>query len=167
MLTSKSVRETEDIGRRIGALLQPADVVCLFGDLGSGKTCFVRGVCRSLCGEDEVSSPTFTIINEYSGKLPVYHFDFYRLENEEQIFDLGYEEYFYGEGVCLIEWAERAPSLYPKQRIEIYLKAIFEKGKESWRRIHIRAFCEEGRLRDWEREFEKEKSAFASNPASF
>lgn len=167
VLTTKSVAETEALGRRVSALLQAGDVVCLFGNLGSGKTCLVRGICSGFDSSDDVSSPTFTIINEYAGELPIYHFDFYRLENEEEIFDLGYEEYFYGDGVCLIEWAERAQSLYPKQRIEIFLEPIFETGKESWRRIIIRAIGENEWLRDWEHEFQNEKKNLAENTAGF
>ena len=129
--------ETMKLGEQFSRLLQPGDVVGFFGDLGSGKTHLIKGICSGLNCGDEVSSPTFTIINEYKGKYPIYHFDFYRIDSEIEIFNLGYEEYFYGAGVCLIEWAERAVSFFPKEYIGVYLKGIFEKGKESIREIKI------------------------------
>ncbi len=164
-LTTKSVEETENLGQRLSQLLQPGDVICLFGDLGSGKTALARGFCSGLGCNDDVTSPTFTIINEYAGKFPVYHFDLYRLESEEEIFDLGYEEYFFGEGVCLIEWAERALSLYPKERIEIYLEPIFEKGKESWRIIRFNLLLPAERISDWKNMIKEDKIAAAKEPA--
>ena len=134
---TRSAEETEEFGRFFGQYLQKGDVVCLIGDLGTGKTVLARGICSALGCAKEVSSPTFTIINEYQGKFPVYHFDFYRLKDESEIYDLGYEEYFYDDGVCLIEWAERARNLLPDRRIEFHLSAIFEPGKENMRQIEI------------------------------
>lgn len=129
--------ETQSLGEKISSLLQQGDVVCLFGDLGSGKTCLVRGICRGYGCENEVTSPTFTIINEYNGKHPIFHFDLYRINSVQEIFDLGYEEYFFGSGICLIEWAERAETILPEENIKILMSGIFEQGKENIRNIKI------------------------------
>jgi len=117
--------------------LMPGDVVTLLGELGSGKTCLVRGICKGLECADQVTSPTFTLINEYRGRFPVYHFDFYRLESEQEIFDLGYEEYFFGDGICLVEWAERALPLLPQNYIEIRLRSFFEPGRQNCRELSL------------------------------
>ena len=142
--------ETVQLGEQFSQLLEPGDIVGFFGDLGSGKTCMIKGICQGLnCGE-EVSSPTFTIINEYSGKYPVYHFDFYRIDAEVEIFDLGYEEYFYGAGICLIEWAERVTSFFPDEYIGIYLKGIFQPGMENVREIKIELNGQKIEKRSWD-----------------
>ncbi len=130
--------ETIKLGERFSKHLKPGDVIGFFGDLGSGKTHMIKGICSGLNCANEVSSPTFTLINEYSGDIPVFHFDFYRIDSEVEIYDLGYEEYFYGIGICLIEWAERVVSFLPKEFIGIYLKGVFEKGKENVREITFR-----------------------------
>ena len=124
-------------GIRFASLLTEGSVVALYGDLGSGKTTCIRGLCRGLGVEQVVTSPTFTLINEYRGRLPVYHFDFYRLESPEELWDLGLEEYFYGDGVCFIEWPEIVRDLLPADRIEIHLAARFEPGWEQKREIRV------------------------------
>ena len=104
-----SPQETEKLGNLLGSQLARGDIVALIGELGTGKTCFARGVATGL-GIDKgvpVVSPSFTIVNEYPGTPPVYHFDFFRIDNILQVFDLGYEEYFFGEGVTIIEWGEK------------------------------------------------------------
>ncbi|MFQ5706238.1 MAG: tRNA (adenosine(37)-N6)-threonylcarbamoyltransferase complex ATPase subunit type 1 TsaE [bacterium] len=135
---STSPEETMRIGAELAAALVPGDVIALFGELGSGKTVFTKGVCRGLDVVDEVTSPTFTLIHEYQGCVPVYHFDFYRIEGLNEIFELGCEEYFYGEGVCLVEWADKGQVLLPKSRYDVYLKNLFEAGSEKTRNILIR-----------------------------
>jgi len=147
---SQSEQETIKWGINIGSLLEPGDVIGLFGELGSGKTRTIQGICQGLMCKDIVSSPTFTIINEYRGKCPIYHFDLYRIESEQEIFDLGYEEYFYSEGICLIEWAERAHTLLPPNHIEIYLKGFFNNGKENLREIKFKPIGPLMKLRNWE-----------------
>lgn len=122
--------ETKTIGKKIGEKLLPGSVVALFGELGSGKTCLVQGICQGLKISDFVTSPSFIIINEYRGKYPTYHFDLYRLQKEEELVNIGYEEYFFGNGVCLIEWAEKAKNLLPEKRIEIELKIVSENERE-------------------------------------
>lgn len=145
-----SENETITWGRRLARLLQPGDVIGFFGNLGSGKTRTIHGICQGLKCGDQVSSPTFTIINEYTGIYPVYHFDLYRIESEQEIFDLGYEEYFYGDGICLIEWAERVLSFLPPDHIEIHLKGFFEPGEENIRQIVFKPVGLNMLQRNWE-----------------
>ncbi len=135
---SRSEEETIRLGEALADVLQPGDVVALFGELGSGKTRLVQGVCRGMGVAEDVTSPSFTLINEYSGRMPVYHFDFYRLERLEEIAALGIDEYFDGPGVCLIEWAERALPLLPEPRLDVHLDIFPEPGRENERLISIR-----------------------------
>ncbi|MFH1288946.1 MAG: tRNA (adenosine(37)-N6)-threonylcarbamoyltransferase complex ATPase subunit type 1 TsaE [bacterium] len=131
-IVSKSAKKTEAIGRKISSFLCPGDVVCLIGELGAGKTCFSRGLISGLGAANKyIGSPTFTIINEYQGKFPIYHFDLYRLTNETELEVLGFEEYFYGSGVTIIEWADKMKKLLPNDRLEIYFSHI----NETTRRI--------------------------------
>ncbi len=123
MLTvvSHSVAETIALGTRLGALVGPGDFIALTGDLGTGKTHFARGVAAGL-GVDPavpVTSPTYTIVNIYAGRLPLYHFDLYRLAGDHEEVELGFEEYFYGDGVCLVEWAERWSEILPEERLTV------------------------------------------------
>ncbi len=112
--TSNSAAETESLGRDFARKIDKGDVVALRGDLGSGKTQFVKGVVAGLGSGNEVTSPTFTLIHEYSGgRLPIYHFDFFRIEDRQSAERLGLDEYFFGDGVCLIEWADKFPELIP------------------------------------------------------
>ena len=141
--------ETFRWGQRLSQFLEPGDVIGFFGDLGSGKTRTIQGICNGLACDHDVSSPTFTIINEYQGKFPIYHFDFYRIESVGEIFDLGYEEYFYNEGICLIEWAERVQSLLPPNHIEIHLKGFFQPGKENLREINFKPIGQMMLERNW------------------
>lgn len=114
MFISKSAEETVEVGRRYGYAAGKGDVLALAGDLGAGKTQFVKGFVAGLESSAEVTSPTFVLIHEYGGgRLPVYHFDFYRLENRNAILRLGFDEYIFGDGVSLIEWADRHPDLIP------------------------------------------------------
>jgi tRNA threonylcarbamoyladenosine biosynthesis protein TsaE len=118
---SRSPDETRSLGAVFAAGLVPGDVVALYGELGAGKTEFVKGACGAL-GIDvaEVSSPSFTIVNEYAGvDLSVYHFDAYRIKKPDEFFELGYEEYFSGKGVCFIEWPERIEALLPEDAIRL------------------------------------------------
>ena len=105
---SNSAQETEALGERLAAVLRPGDVVAYTGDLGAGKTAFTRGLARGLGVPDRVTSPTFTIVNEYEGgRLPLFHFDLYRMESPEELFDIGWEDYLARGGVCAVEWSER------------------------------------------------------------
>ncbi len=124
--TTASPEETTALGHQLAAHLHPGDIVALYGDLGAGKTHLVKGICAA-CGipEASVTSPTFTIVNEYPGdRFPLYHFDAYRIERVEEFFELGYEEYFFGDGVCLIEWPERVEPLLPEETIRLRLEHL-------------------------------------------
>lgn len=107
-LHSASVAETQRLGKRLGGLLRAGDIVLLTGDLGAGKTALTQGIGRGLGIAQTINSPTFTILKEYEGRLPLYHFDLYRIEDPEELLALGFDRYFEGEGVCVVEWAERA-----------------------------------------------------------
>ena len=133
-LHTGSAEETEQLGERIGRALKPGAVVALIGELGAGKTILTKGIARGLEVSDLVHSPTFTFIHEHNGRVPVYHFDLYRLESAEQIEDLGYEDYFYGPGVTIIEWAEKIADLLPPDRLEIRIS-----GEDAQRTFKLRA----------------------------
>jgi len=121
---TESAEETRALGERLGRRLAPGDVVALYGGLGSGKTTLAQGICRGLGVGEVVNSPTFTIVNEYHGRCPVYHLDCYRLAGAEDLVGLGYEEYFYGNGVCLIEWAEKAADVLPSRRFGVRCEQV-------------------------------------------
>ena len=130
-LVSSSVEETKKLGKQFSAKLSAGMVVAISGPLGSGKTVLIQGTCEGFGVKQHVTSPSFIIINEYPAeKFPVYHFDLYRLKNIQELINLGYEEYFYGKGVCLVEWAEKAQELLPDERIEITLKILSENQRE-------------------------------------
>lgn len=121
VIKTSSPEETVRAGEVLGALLEPGDLLCLSGDLGAGKTTFARGVALGLGIKGRVTSPTFILINEYQGKIPMYHMDVYRLDGPAGMDELGYEEYFYGNGVTLVEWAEKVENILPGERMDIYL----------------------------------------------
>ena len=132
---TKSAEETKEFGRSLSERLKPGSVLALIGPLGSGKTVLAQGICSGLKVTQAVTSPTFVIINEYPGRLNdfpiwIYHFDLYRLENPEEFAKLGYEEYFYGKGITLIEWAEKVTPFLPEKRWEISLKILSETERE-------------------------------------
>jgi tRNA threonylcarbamoyladenosine biosynthesis protein TsaE len=136
---SRSPGETRALGEGLGRRLRPGEVVAFSGELGTGKTCMIQGVCAGLGVAEQVNSPTFILINEYSGRaggrpVAVYHFDLYRLRGEQELEALGAEEYFYGRGICLIEWPERAGAALPPRRREVTLEHC---GPET-RRIALR-----------------------------
>ncbi len=118
-LLSNSADETFKIGQKLGTLLQRGSLICLSGDLGAGKTAFTKGIGKGLEIEEHVTSPTYTIINEYEGRIPLYHFDVYRLESVEEMYELGYEEYFYGDGSIVVEWADNVKEIIPNERLWI------------------------------------------------
>lgn len=118
---TSSPEQTEEAGFILAGLLSKGTLVALHGDLAAGKTCFVRGMARCFAQHAPVHSPTFTLVNQYGSDMPLYHLDLYRLGGPDELADLGYEEVFDSEGVCVVEWAERAGDLLPAQRIDIYL----------------------------------------------
>lgn len=119
-----SPEETEALGKRFAETLLPGDVIAFYGDLGAGKTAFTRGIADGLGISDRVTSPTYTIVNEYlSGRLPLFHFDLYRLSSSDDLFDIGWEDYLERGGVCAVEWSERAPDAL-EQAIRVDIRRI-------------------------------------------
>lgn len=129
---SNSVEDTNKIAEEFAKTIEPGQIVLLVGDLGAGKTAFVKGVVKALHGDpDQVTSPTFTIVNEYSlDDFPIYHFDLYRLENPNELYNIGFEEYFYGSGVCFIEWPERASDFFDDNTIIVNIKKLGNNKRE-------------------------------------
>ena len=134
-ITTSSSHETEQLGVSIGLLLQPGSFLALRGGLGGGKTCLTRGIVASLAPQsaDLVASPTYAIMNHYPGNTPVYHFDFYRLTGDDDIAELGFEDFFNADGVCVVEWSERLVDLLPAD----VLTLLFEYAGEDRRLITI------------------------------
>ncbi len=126
MLTveSHSAAETRALGEKLAARLQPGDTVVLEGELGAGKSELARGIAKGLGVTETVTSPTFTILNVYeSGRCPLYHFDWYRLESADELYELGMDEYLGGDGIAVVEWAERCPEAVPENAFHISLEA--------------------------------------------
>ena len=118
-LVSHSPEQTQKLGRRIGELALPGDVFLLVGDLGTGKTCLTQGIAWGLDIDEYTLSPTFVIMRELYGRMPLYHIDLYRLDRIEESMDLGLDDYLYGRGVCVVEWAEKALSILPTEHLLI------------------------------------------------
>ncbi len=135
-IESLSAKRTQSIGKLLGEKLKPKDIICLYGDLGAGKTCLSKGIAAGLGVSENITSPTFTIIKEYKGRYPVYHIDVYRLSSSADMMDLGYEEYFDGDGVVIIEWADIIEDILPEERLDIQLS---KKDK-----VHIIKFIPRG-----------------------
>ena len=135
--------ETFEAGRKIGMNAKPGQIYTLTGDLGVGKTVFTQGVAAGLGITEPVNSPTFTIIQEYEdGRLPFYHFDVYRIADLEEMEEIGYDDYFFGQGICLIEWAELIEEILPEKRIEVTIEKDLDKGFD-YRKITIEERGEE------------------------
>lgn len=125
-LITHSPEETQALGRRLGGLALSGDVFLLVGDLGAGKTCLTQGISWGLGIAEYVMSPSFVIMRELYGRLPLYHIDLYRLDRIEESIDLGLDDYLYGHGVCVVEWAEKALSLFPKEHLLIKVTYLSE-----------------------------------------
>ena len=129
--------ETFELGKKLGERAKPGDVYTLIGDLGVGKTVFTQGVAVGLGITEPINSPTFTIVQVYEeGRLPFYHFDVYRIGDVEEMDEIGYEDYFYGDGICFIEWANLIEEIIPSTRVQITIEKDLEKGFD-YRRITI------------------------------
>lgn len=135
---STSCGETQKIASEFAKTLKAGDTVCMYGDLGAGKTAFVQGMAKGLHIEEPITSPTFTIVNEYSGTLPLYHFDVYRIADSDEMYEIGYEEYVYGDGISVIEWAELIEDILPDNRFAVTILKDMSKG-EDYRKIEIRS----------------------------
>jgi tRNA threonylcarbamoyladenosine biosynthesis protein TsaE len=129
-LVSKSPEETQALGRLLGQAAAPGTLVLLTGELGAGKTCFSQGVAAGLGVRDQVTSPTFLLAAEYRGRLPLYHLDLYRIESPEEAEGLDLDRFLGESGVTLVEWAERAPSLWPEERLTIVSRHMSEGERE-------------------------------------
>ena len=118
----KGLKEMEEFGEKLGSILKPGDIISLTGDLGAGKTTLTKSIGKGLGVEDYITSPTFTLINEYKGRINLYHFDVYRLEGSMDLYDLGFEEYIYSDGISIIEWGDKIEEALPKERINIRIE---------------------------------------------
>ncbi|MCR4955739.1 MAG: tRNA (adenosine(37)-N6)-threonylcarbamoyltransferase complex ATPase subunit type 1 TsaE [Lachnospiraceae bacterium] len=137
VVETNSWEETFELGKKLGLEAQKGDVFTLVGDLGVGKTVFTQGVAKGLGIEEPVNSPTFTIVQEYNeGRIPFYHFDVYRIGDVEEMFEVGYEDYVYGDGLSMIEWSNLITEILPPKRKEILIEKDLEKGFD-YRKITI------------------------------
>lgn len=135
---TNGAEETFEVGMRLAKEAKAGDIYCLDGDLGTGKTVFSQGFAAGLGIKEAVNSPTFTIVCEYEeGRLPLYHFDVYRIEEPEEMEEIGYEEYFYGQGVCLVEWASLVEEIIPPEAVWITIEKDLDKGFD-YRKITVR-----------------------------
>ena len=137
IIETNSEKETWELGKRLAKTAQPGQVFSLVGDLGVGKTVLTKGMAEGLGITEPVNSPTFTILQVYEeGRLPFYHFDVYRIDDPEEMDEIGYEDYFYGEGICLVEWANLIEELMPEGTIHIKIEKDLERGFD-FRRITV------------------------------
>ncbi|GKU23346.1 tRNA (adenosine(37)-N6)-threonylcarbamoyltransferase complex ATPase subunit type 1 TsaE [Clostridium folliculivorans] len=135
-----SVDNTIELGRKIGSMCNPGDIFCLTGDLGTGKTHITKGIAEGLNVKEHITSPTFNIVNEYhSGRLSLFHFDVYRVSDPDEIYEIGFDEYIFGNGVSVIEWANYIEELIPDQFVHIKLSKLPEK-EENLRKVTIKYF---------------------------
>ena len=137
-----SIEETTKLGKELGKILNPGDIICLTGDLGTGKTHITKGISEGLGITDNITSPTFTIVNEYnSGRLKLYHFDVYRVSDPDEIYAIGFDDYIFGDGVSIIEWANYIEEILPKEYLDIYITKDLSEG-ENYRKITITPYGE-------------------------
>lgn len=135
---SYSAEETFEIGKQLGKNVRRGDIICLNGDLGVGKTVFSQGFACGMGIKEPISSPTFTIVQTYEeGDMPLYHFDVYRIGCIEEMEEIGYEDYFFGEGICLIEWSENIHEIIPDDAVQVTITKDFDKGFD-YRKIYIK-----------------------------
>jgi len=119
-----SEKETVEIGRKLGMLFTGGEVIALNGELGAGKTAFTKGIALGLGISEYITSPTFALVNEYEGRVPLYHFDVYRISDEDELVEIGFEDYIYGNGVSVVEWSSLTPHIIPENRVEVIIEKI-------------------------------------------
>jgi len=141
-LTSGSPEETQRFGKELGHLARAGDVILLVGNLGAGKTCLTQGIAWGLNIDGYARSPSFVVVNEYRGRLPMYHIDLYRLDNIAEIADLGLDDYLYGKGLCVVEWADKALDLMPPQNLLIKIDLLGENERKLELTPHGRQYVE-------------------------
>lgn len=134
----KNEEETKQIGYKLGKLLNKGNVICLIGDLGAGKTTLTQSIAKALEVDDYITSPTFTIVNEYEGRIPLYHFDVYRVGSSDEMYEIGFDEYIYGQGVCIIEWANLIEDILPQNYLYIQMNY-----KEDGREMNLNPYGDE------------------------
>ena len=133
---TNSPAETEKIGAALGKIIPPGTVIAYRGDLGAGKTAFTRGLARGLGSSEMVTSPTYTIVNEYlNGRMPLFHFDMYRLGSEDELFDIGWDDYLERGGVCAVEWSENVENALPADTVYVTIRR--DENHEDWRHITV------------------------------
>ena len=132
---TNAVSETEQFARELAQKLRPGDILAFTGGLGAGKTAFPRGLARGLGYEGRVTSPTFTLVNEYLGRIPLFHFDVYRLENSDALYDIGWDDYLDRNGVCAVEWSENIADILPEDTVFVRIRR--HDTHENWRVIDI------------------------------
>ena len=130
MIYSSSEAQTSLAGEKLAKILRPGDVIAFYGDLGAGKTAFTRGLAKGLGLGSRVNSPTFTIVNEYLGDIPLFHFDMYRLGDAEELFEIGWEDYLDRGGICAVEWSENVEGAFPPETIVIKIRKTGECDRE-------------------------------------
>jgi len=128
-IITRSAGETQQLGRHLGEMALPGDIYLLVGNLGAGKTCLTQGIVWGLGSDEYALSPTFVLVRELKGRLPLYHIDLYRLDNPEEISDLGLDEYFYANGVSVVEWAEKAMNLLPPEHLLVKIDYLSDTGR--------------------------------------
>ena len=135
-ITIKSEEDSAKLGRKIGEKAEPGSVLALIGDLGTGKTTLTKYIAAGMGVSEVITSPTFNIVKEYrSGRIPLYHFDVYRIEDPEEMYEIGYEEYFYGDGLCVVEWADMIEELLPGDAAVIKMEYSDTEGERIYRCI--------------------------------
>jgi len=134
-IQANGAEQTLKLGEIIGKSLKPGSIIALTGELGAGKSVLVKGIAKGLDVQEEPNSPTFVIMNRYEGRLPLFHFDLYRVADEDELIAMGYEELFFGKGVAAVEWADRVPGVFPEDTIEI--RITIPGGEESKNRRDI------------------------------
>lgn len=138
IIETKNKKQTEQIGINIGRNVKKGQILCINGELGVGKTVITKGIAKGLCIDDNITSPTFTIVNEYDeGNMPMYHFDVYRISDPDEMYEIGFEDYLFGNGICVIEWAEIIEDIIPDNSIWINISKDLSKGLE-YRLIEIK-----------------------------
>ena len=134
IIVIKNEEETKKFGRELSEKLSPGSIIALTGDLGTGKTALTKAIAEGLGVKEMITSPTFNIVRQYdSGRLPLYHFDVYRIGDADEMYELGYEEYFFGEGVCVIEWADIIEEIIPEDAIRIEIEYGEKEGERIYR----------------------------------
>lgn len=129
-IITKSEKETQEAGEKLVQTLAPGSVVAMYGDLGAGKTAFVRGMTRGLGINFPVSSPTFNVVNEYPGKVPLFHFDMYRLGSADELFDIGWDDYLERGGICAVEWSENVEEAFEPGTVKVIITKLGDSERE-------------------------------------